>query len=127
MPFLFGAYLFRYWCKHQTLLAIFAVESERFSKHALHTVCLQVLDAIQGLADDINNAISDKLPIVIEFNETLHAMIDDLTINAASTLLRFHSEIGSFSSQLASLHAVLNTLTSDVTDAGELDYCACQQ
>ncbi len=88
-------------------------------------MCLQVLDAIQGLADDINNAISDKLPIVIEFNDTLHAMIDDLTINAASTLLRFHSEIGSFSSQLASLHAVLNTLTSDVTDAGELDQCAC--
>ena len=77
-----------------------------------------MLDAIQGLADDINNAITDKLPIVIAFNTTLHDMIHDLTDSAAFTLLTFQREIDAFSVQLVSLRSALGTLSADITDAG---------
>lgn len=76
-----------------------------------------MLDALTGLSDEINTAITDKLPLVTQFNTTLHTFIDDLSITAASTLTEFRDRVDAFGTLVDSLSATLRSVSADITAA----------
>jgi CRP-like cAMP-binding protein len=79
-----------------------------------------VLDALNGLADEINSTISEKLPVVTQFNDSLATLLDELVMEGSSMLTGFSDEVSKISADLDVLKSVLASLSQDLTAA-----CKC--
>lgn len=77
-----------------------------------------MLDSIAGLASEINNTISEKLPIIMQFNSTLRSVIDELTTTARAALATFNAQVNDFNGKIDDLSNVLHAVSQQITDAG---------
>jgi hypothetical protein len=104
----------------ETVPCISAVTAQIQSFNASLFRLPPILDALTGLADEINNTITSRLPIVTQFNDTLVSLMDELIVEGGIMLTSFGDEISKISADLDVLQSVLASLSLDLTAA-----CSC--